>query len=254
MRKLLIITLISALTIGNMVGCSSNSESKQENTKNNTTQEVDKETDKFKKEEAKYGALLTSGKTYEEMDVAERTDFTEVTQTFDSFTEEFKEKYKDIINKIELTKQEAVAKWEAEKEAQKKQEETTTTEELERENIIGTSNKNFKDIETLKPSSVRNDVTGKWRVSKIATNENILEYAKSYYNNNFSNGDEIHAIVNFTLNTTTQISKLFDGIIVVTIHEYVNGEEHDAKKMFGGDVLGEYWIYLDNGDIEEIKE
>ena len=41
-------------------------------------------------------------------------------------------------------------------------------------------------------------------------------------------------------------------IISVTIHEYVDKEEHDANKLFSGMVLGDYWIYLDNGDIEKI--
>ena len=48
------------------------------------------------------------------------------------------------------------------------------------------------------------------------------------------------------------MSVLFDNILSVTIHEYVNKEELDAKKLFSGMVLGEYWIYLDNGDIEKI--
>ncbi len=87
---------------------------------------------------------------------------------------------------------------------------------------------------------------------KISSSENILEYAKSYYDNNFSNDDEIHAVINFAKNTTTNISYLFDNIISVTIHEYVSREEHSADRLFGGTVLGEYWIYMDNGDIEEV--
>lgn len=109
-----------------------------------------------------------------------------------------------------------------------------------------------KKISTSKPTKVRNDTTGNWKLSKIATTDDILEYAKSYYDNNFTSDDEIHAIVNFTLNTTTCVSTLFDNIISVTIHEYVDKEEHDANKLFSGMVLGDYWIYLDNGDIEKI--
>lgn len=36
-------------------------------------------------------------------------------------------------------------------------------------------------------------------------------------------------------------------------HEYVDKEEHDAKIMSSGMVLSEYYIYLDNGDIEKIQ-
>lgn len=150
---------------------------------------------------------------------------------------------------------EAKAKEEAEdkaKEEAEAKENITTTPTIKRENIIGTSNKDFKKISTSKPTKVRNDTTGNWKLSKIATTDDILEYAKSYYDNNFTSDDEIHAIVNFTLNTTTCVSTLFDNIISVTIHEYVDKEEHDANKLFSGMVLGDYWIYLDNGDIEKI--
>ncbi|QAS61689.1 hypothetical protein [Clostridium septicum] len=50
---------------------------------------------------------------------------------------------------------------------------------IKRENIIGTSNKEYKDLETSKPNTVRNDRTGNWRLSRIATNENIVEYTKA---------------------------------------------------------------------------
>ncbi|WP_195990215.1 hypothetical protein, partial [Clostridium sp. D53t1_180928_C8] len=122
----------------------------------------------------------------------------------------------------------------------------------ERENIIGKSDKKFNVISDDKPSSVRNDVTGNWRLTRIATTEDILEYIRSYYITKFIDEEEIHAIVNFTLNTTTQVSKLFENIICVTIYDYVEKEELDAKRLFGGTILGEYWIYLDNGDIEVI--
>lgn len=125
---------------------------------------------------------------------------------------------------------------------------------IERENIIGTSNKKCSDIDIISPSDVRNDTTGNWKLARVATHEDILEYILDYYENNFNDDEEIHAIVNFTLKTTTKVSKLFDNVLAVTIHDYVDKEEHDAKKLFSGTVLGEYFIYLDNGDIEELKE
>lgn len=124
---------------------------------------------------------------------------------------------------------------------------------IKRENIIGTSNKEYKDLETSKPNTVRNDKTGNWRLSRIATNENIVEYTKSYYKKNFGSDKEIHAIINFTLKTTTKVSKLDSNTLSVTVHEYKNKEEHDANKLFGGVVLADYFVYLDNGDIEQIK-
>ena len=124
---------------------------------------------------------------------------------------------------------------------------------IERENIIGTSNKKCSDIDIIGPSDVRNDTTGNWKLARVATKEDILEYILDYYENNFNDDEEIHAIVNFTLKTTTKVSKLFDNVLSITIHDYVDKEEHDAKKLFGGTVLGEYFIYLDNGDIEKIR-
>ncbi len=167
------------------------------------------------------------------------------------------ETFVNSSNNEAKAKEEAEAKAKEEAEAKAKEEteakeNVSTTPTINKENIIGTSNKDFKKISTSKPTKVRNDTTGNWKLSKIATTDDILEYAKSYYDNNFTSDDEIHAIVNFTLNTTTCVSTLFDNIISVTIHEYVDKEEHDANKLFSGMVLGDYWIYLDNGDIEKI--
>ncbi|EDT74720.1 hypothetical protein [Clostridium butyricum] len=125
---------------------------------------------------------------------------------------------------------------------------------IPRENIIGKSNKSITDIDGafLFDESVRNDVTGNLRLTKIADNNLIQEYALDYYQQKFKNDNEIHGIINFNLNTTTSIS-IFGDHLDVVIHEYIDKEEHDAKKLFSGMVLKEYWIYKDNGDIEEIR-
>ena len=86
-------------------------------------------------------------------------------------------------------KEEAEAKAKEEAEAKAKEEteakeNVSTTPTINRENIIGTSNKDFKKISTSKPTKVRNDTTGNWKLSKITTTDDILEYAKSYYDNN----------------------------------------------------------------------
>ena len=99
--------------------------------------------------------------------------------------------------------------------------------------------------------SVKNDVTGNWRISLISDSATPDEYALDYYNTLFSSDDEIHAIVNFSLNTTTKISVVYTGVLDVTILEYVDGEEHDAKELFGGNLLAEYWIHTDTGEIEK---
>lgn len=122
-----------------------------------------------------------------------------------------------------------------------------------RENAVGQSNSDISDlIEKTTVLDVHNDVTGNWRYITIAENTDFLEYALSYYNTYFEDDNEIHAIVNFTNKTTTKISVL-GNMLDVTIYEYVDGEEHDANLMYSGMVYSEYFVYLDNGDIEQIQ-
>lgn len=84
--------------------------------------------------------------------------------------------------------------------------------------------------------SVRNDVTGRWRISTTADSFVPAEYAVEYYETMFSSDDEVHAIWNATLGTTTSITAS-SGIVFASTYEYVNGEEHDAKKLFSGMLL-----------------
>ena len=63
---------------------------------------------------------------------------------------------------------------------------------------------------------------------------------------------EIHAIVNFNYNTTTKLSVVGDSIDV-TVYEYVDKEEHDAKKLFSGMLLKEYFVNIKTGEIKEIQ-
>ena len=100
--------------------------------------------------------------------------------------------------------------------------------------------------------NVNNDVTGKWRISKVATTRKATDYALEYYKTLFSSDDEIHGIVNFTDSTTIRITSVFSDTIDVSVLSYVDGEEHDAKLLFGGDLLEDYWINVETGEIEDI--
>lgn len=102
-------------------------------------------------------------------------------------------------------------------------------------------------------SDVRNDVTGKWRKSLIAENVEPKDYALDYYKQYFKSDDEIHAIINFNYNTTTKLS-VMDNLLDVTIYEYVDKEEHDAKVLFSGMVLDEYFIDINSGEILNAQE
>lgn len=85
-------------------------------------------------------------------------------------------------------------------------------------------------------TSVRNDVTGNWRLATTSDSIVPAECAVEYYKTMFSSDDEIHGIWNATLSTMTQISE-GSGLLFVDTYEYVDGEEHDAKLMFSGNKL-----------------
>lgn len=136
-------------------------------------------------------------------------------------------------------------------EEKQKPEETETAETQPKE--TEENEKNIADIgANFTVSDVRNDKTGKWKISSIAENIEIQEYAESYYKTYFKNDAEIHAIVNFSNNTTTKIS-VMGNILDVSIHDYVDGEEHDANLLYSGTLLKQYFVYLDTGEIEEIQ-
>ena len=103
--------------------------------------------------------------------------------------------------------------------------------------------KSFDDGVTIFYNSVRNDVTGKWRSYICATPNNITDFAVDYYNAYFEDDSEIHFVVNFQLGTTTRISKI-GNMLDLTVHEYTDGEEHDAKALAGGTVLSQTQITL----------
>ncbi len=136
------------------------------------------------------------------------------------------------------------------------QEETTEAETEEqiphRDGMDGISDKNIDDVNIDFKGNVNNDVTGNWRLAETSDNIKIQEYALSYYNKYFSDDSEIHYLINFSNNQTVCIN-YWGGFVDATIHEYISGEENDAKELGGGDVIAEYWIYADNGDIQKVK-
>jgi len=142
---------------------------------------------------------------------------------------------------------------ESDSEVKTKAEETEKEEVPHRDGMAGISDKDIYDLDdSFSCSDVRNDVTGNWRVSTIAnTDVRMEEYALSFHKWKFHSDKEIHAIINFSTNTTTKIMVQGD-VLVVDIYDYVSGEEHDADLMFSGNQQKEYFVYLDNGDIEEI--
>lgn len=101
-------------------------------------------------------------------------------------------------------------------------------------------------------NTYRNDVTGNWRLAKTADNINIEEHAVNYYNNYFKSDNEVHIIINFALNTTSCIT-VMGNLLDVSVMEYVDKEEHDAKLACSGMLLSEYHVNIDTGEIEQIQ-
>lgn len=105
---------------------------------------------------------------------------------------------------------------------------------------------------SFRADKVRNDTTGNWRISLIAENIDMSEYALDYYKQYFTDDSEIHFIVNFNYNTTTKIM-VMGGDLDVTVQDYVSKEEHDAKVLGSGEVLAEYFVDKDTGEIEKVR-
>lgn len=101
--------------------------------------------------------------------------------------------------------------------------------------------------------SVRNDSTDNLRLAKIATDMDISEYASAYHDMFIKSDQEVHAIINFTLNTTSRITMLTSDLMEITVMDYVDKEEHDANKLFSGTLLKQYQLTLSTGELVDIQ-
>ena len=99
---------------------------------------------------------------------------------------------------------------------------------------------------------LNDDVTGKWRVSAYSSNDQFQDFALDYFNAFFENTDEIHAVINFSVNVTYRITYTA-GVLNITAFDYVDNEERSAKLLFTGDVLGEFYVDCNTGDVNRIK-
>lgn len=107
---------------------------------------------------------------------------------------------------------------------------------------------------TFSVNRMRNDITGNFRIATTSKPIQMKDYALEYYKKYFKDDDEIHVIVNFSNSTTTSISNLgILGVLDVSIYEYFEKEEHDAKKLFSGMLLAEYYVDKETGKIENIR-
>ena len=104
------------------------------------------------------------------------------------------------------------------------------------------------DLDVTFYDEFRNDVTGRWRKALVATSQPIEEYALDYYKEYFKADDEVHVIYNFTLNTVNCLTVSGDTLFI-SVSEYVDGEEHDAKEACGGLHLSDASISISTGEV-----
>lgn len=131
--------------------------------------------------------------------------------------------------------------------------ETVTTAEATTEVAETTTGNDAQEDLTSKyelsgPIPVSHDKTGKWFLTRTSTSIPPANYAYDYAKT-FVNNDEIHFIVNYSLNTTTKISEAL-GVVSVLTYEHVNKEELDANSLPSGELLTE--DYFDASTGEEI--
>lgn len=133
-------------------------------------------------------------------------------------------------------------------------EEALDTEEVSEDDEKAKLQEELKDKYSLiYNGEVRNDNTGNWRYSGYTENDSQETFASEYYKAFFEDDKEIHAVINFTNKTTAKLAVVGEKIDV-TIYEYVDGEEHDAKELFSGDVLKQYFVNISDGSVEDILE
>lgn len=99
---------------------------------------------------------------------------------------------------------------------------------------------------------VRNDKTGRWRMGVMAEAVQVQDIALDYWNHFAESNDEVHIVVNFAYNTTTVINRYGDTL-VMDVHEYVDGEEHNADIAGSGQYLGTFTVDCTTGEVTEIK-
>lgn len=110
----------------------------------------------------------------------------------------------------------------------------------------------LEGVDIIFSDSVRDDKTGNWRLSKVTSNKSAEEYALDYYKNYFKGDQEVHAIVNYTLNTTTCVTSIGNKINV-RVYEHIKDEEQHAKTLFTGQKYAEYNVDKETGAVEKIE-
>lgn len=119
------------------------------------------------------------------------------------------------------------------------------------DSVIDINDKSVSGVYINYKGSVNNDVTSNWRYASYDSDVSQETIAVDYCNAYFKSDNEVHALINEANNTVACIQYITSDLLDVTIHEYSEGEELDAKDLFCGDVITEYFVTVSTGEIEE---
>ena len=101
--------------------------------------------------------------------------------------------------------------------------------------------------------SINGDVTGKWRVAIIIDSSDLNAYVVDFYRAYIKDSSELLGIVNHDLKTTTCVRNFLGDWLDISVHQYQPGEENNAKLLFGGKLLDNYWINVATGEINLLE-
>lgn len=132
--------------------------------------------------------------------------------------------------------------------------EPAETDEPAEDGPVSTGSYEVDGISVTYYANVRNDTTGNWRLGVIYDGSDLNSYVVDYYNFFCRDDSEIHGIVNLGTETTVRISKVMSDTLEISVMEYVDGEEHDAKLLYSGDELERYWINMDTLEVDPIED
>lgn len=128
----------------------------------------------------------------------------------------------------------------------------TISDSSEKETETTGKSATIDGVDVIFSDNVKNDATGNARLAKVTGEKSVEEYVLDYYKIYFKSDQEVHAIVNYTLNTTACVTSAGDKINV-RIYEHKDGEEQDAKKLFTGEKYAEYNVDKETGTIDKVE-
>ena len=93
---------------------------------------------------------------------------------------------------------------------------------------------------------VSGDESGKIRLAKTESLIPTGDFAFDYYRNIFQGEDEIHAVIDTALGTTSSI-RYEKGLLLIDTYKSVEGEEKDPSLLFTGELQGSYVLDAETG-------